>query len=102
MPAVTELAGDLHAIEGDPQIVAGAVANLLQNAFKLTLPGGHVSLTASVICAESKFRSRTSAEASRRARRENSSAPFASAPRIQAASVLVCSSAARESKPAAE
>jgi len=36
-------------IEGDPQIVAGAVANLLQNAFKFTPPGGHVSLTASVI-----------------------------------------------------
>ena len=33
-------------IDGDRQILAGAVSNLLQNAFKFTPAGGHVSLTA--------------------------------------------------------
>lgn len=33
-------------IEGDRQILIGAVANLLQNAFKFTRPGSTVSLTA--------------------------------------------------------
>jgi signal transduction histidine kinase len=32
-------------LEGDRQILAAAVANLLQNAFKFTHPHGHVSLT---------------------------------------------------------
>ena len=32
-------------IEGDPQIIAGAIANLLQNAFKFTRKNGNVSLT---------------------------------------------------------
>jgi signal transduction histidine kinase len=32
---------DVHA---DPHILAGAIANLLQNALKFTTPGGHVSL----------------------------------------------------------
>jgi signal transduction histidine kinase len=32
---------DVHV---DPQILAGAIANLLQNAFKFTRAGGHVSL----------------------------------------------------------
>jgi signal transduction histidine kinase len=32
------------AVQVDPQILAGAVANLLQNAFKFTRTGGHVSL----------------------------------------------------------
>ncbi len=36
-------------VEADPQILAGAVANLLQNAFKFTPAGGHVLLRASVI-----------------------------------------------------
>ena len=31
-------------VDADPQILAGAVANLLQNAFKFTHAGGHVSL----------------------------------------------------------
>jgi signal transduction histidine kinase len=34
------------AVEGDRQILAATVANLLQNAFKFTRKGGHVSLTA--------------------------------------------------------
>jgi signal transduction histidine kinase len=34
-------------VEADPQIFAGAVANVLQNAFKFTPKGGHVSLTTS-------------------------------------------------------
>lgn len=34
-------------VEGDPQILAGAIANLLQNAFKFTHKGGHVTLRAS-------------------------------------------------------
>ena len=29
------------AVEVDRQILAGAIANLMQNAFKFTLPGGH-------------------------------------------------------------
>jgi signal transduction histidine kinase len=33
-------------IEGDRQIIAGAIANLLQNAFKFTRKNGNVSLTA--------------------------------------------------------
>ena len=36
-------------VDADPQILAGAVANLLQNAFKFTPAGGHVSLRASVV-----------------------------------------------------
>ena len=36
-------------VEGDPQILAGAVANVLQNAFKFTRAGGHVSLRTSVL-----------------------------------------------------
>ena len=31
-------------VDADPQILAGAIANLLQNAFKFTRAGGHVSL----------------------------------------------------------
>ena len=34
------------SVEGDRQIVTGAIANLLHNAFKFTPHGGHVSLTA--------------------------------------------------------
>ncbi len=33
-------------VELDPQVLAGALANLLQNAFKFTNAGGHVSLRA--------------------------------------------------------
>jgi signal transduction histidine kinase len=36
-------------VEVDPQILAGAIANLLQNAFKFTHAGGQVSLRTSVI-----------------------------------------------------
>ncbi|MDB4936573.1 MAG: hypothetical protein JWP87_3545 [Labilithrix sp.] len=36
-------------IDADPQILAGAIANLLQNAFKFTRKGGHVTLETSVI-----------------------------------------------------
>jgi signal transduction histidine kinase len=32
-------------VQADRQLLAAAVANLLQNAFKFTRPGGHVSLT---------------------------------------------------------
>ena len=35
-------------VDVDPQIIAGAVANLLQNAFKFTPAGGMVSLSSSV------------------------------------------------------
>ena len=42
----TDRAIDLDA---DPQVLAGAVANLLQNAFKFTPAGGQVSLRASVV-----------------------------------------------------
>jgi signal transduction histidine kinase len=35
-------------VQVDRQIVAGAIANLMQNAFKFTRPGGHVSLRTSV------------------------------------------------------
>jgi signal transduction histidine kinase len=35
-------------VEVDRQILAGAIANLLQNAFKFTLAGGHISLRTSV------------------------------------------------------
>jgi signal transduction histidine kinase len=34
-------------VDADPQILAGAIANLLQNAFKFTRPGGRVSLRTS-------------------------------------------------------
>lgn len=44
--APVDRAIELHA---DRQILAGAVANLLQNAFKFTHAGGHVSLKVSVI-----------------------------------------------------
>ena len=39
-----------HAIDidADPQILAGAIANILQNAFKFTRAGGHVSLRTSL------------------------------------------------------
>ena len=36
-------------VEVDPQILSGAVANLLQNAFKFTKPGGHIALRTSVV-----------------------------------------------------
>jgi signal transduction histidine kinase len=36
------------AVNADPPLLAAAVANLLQNAFKFTRPGGHVSLRTSV------------------------------------------------------
>jgi len=36
-------------VDADPQILAGAVANLLQNAFKFTHAGGHVSLRTSLV-----------------------------------------------------
>jgi signal transduction histidine kinase len=45
--AVTPLDREAH-VDADPQVLEGALANLLQNAFKFTLPGGHVSLAASV------------------------------------------------------
>ena len=32
------------AVDGDPQLLASAVTNVLQNAFKFTAAGGHVSL----------------------------------------------------------
>jgi signal transduction histidine kinase len=32
------------AVDVDPQILSGAIANLLQNAFKFTTPGGHVAV----------------------------------------------------------
>lgn len=35
-------------VQADPQILAGAIANLLRNAFKFTHAGGHVSLRTSV------------------------------------------------------
>jgi signal transduction histidine kinase len=35
-------------IDADPQILSGAIANLLQNAFKFTHAGGHVSLRTTV------------------------------------------------------
>ena len=35
-------------VDVDPQILAGAMANLLQNAFKFTHAGGHVALRATV------------------------------------------------------
>jgi signal transduction histidine kinase len=35
-------------VQVDRQIVAGAIANLMQNAFKFTRPDGHISLTTSV------------------------------------------------------
>jgi signal transduction histidine kinase len=38
-------------VDADPQIIAGAIANLLQNAFKFTRKGGHVLLKASVTAA---------------------------------------------------
>jgi signal transduction histidine kinase len=40
---VSTLDGDV-AIDADRQLLASAVSNLLQNAFKYTRPGGHVSL----------------------------------------------------------
>jgi signal transduction histidine kinase len=36
-------------IDADPQILAGAIANLLQNAFKFTHAGGHVSLVTTAV-----------------------------------------------------
>jgi signal transduction histidine kinase len=36
-------------IDVDPQVLAGAIANLLQNAFKFTHAGGHVSLNTTVV-----------------------------------------------------
>jgi signal transduction histidine kinase len=37
------------SVETDRQMLSSALANLLQNAFKFTQPGGHVSLTARVV-----------------------------------------------------
>jgi signal transduction histidine kinase len=37
------------AVNADPQILAGALANLLQNAFKFTHAGGHVSVRAAAV-----------------------------------------------------
>ncbi len=37
------------AVNVDQQMLASALANLLQNAFKFTLPSGHVTLTAHVV-----------------------------------------------------
>ncbi|HEY0195844.1 MAG TPA: HAMP domain-containing sensor histidine kinase [Kofleriaceae bacterium] len=37
------------SVETDRQMLSSALANLLQNAFKFTRPGGHVSLTARVV-----------------------------------------------------
>lgn len=34
------------AVEGDQQILASVVANLVQNAFKFTRPGGHIAIRA--------------------------------------------------------
>jgi signal transduction histidine kinase len=53
--SVGPIDGDVD-VEGDPQIVAGAVANLLQNAFKFTPRGGRIALTASVIRARVEIR----------------------------------------------
>jgi signal transduction histidine kinase len=44
---VTAVDAGVH-IEVDRQILAGAIANLMQNAFKFTRPDGHVSLRTSV------------------------------------------------------
>ena len=41
--AVFPVATDLE-VNGDPQILAAAIGNLLQNAFKFSRPAGHVSL----------------------------------------------------------
>jgi signal transduction histidine kinase len=38
-------------VDADPQILAGAIGNLLQNAFKFTRRGGHVLLRTSVVAA---------------------------------------------------
>jgi signal transduction histidine kinase len=43
----TNVGGEVD-VDVDPQILAGAVANLLQNAFKFTPAGGHVSLATAV------------------------------------------------------
>jgi signal transduction histidine kinase len=43
---VVEMGMDVNV---DPQLLAGAVANLLQNAFKFTPPHGHVVLKASAV-----------------------------------------------------
>jgi signal transduction histidine kinase len=45
---ISSAADPTVTIEGDWQILAGAVANLLQNALKFTRPKGHVSLTTHV------------------------------------------------------
>jgi signal transduction histidine kinase len=36
-------------VDADPAILSGAIANLLQNAFKFTKPGGHVALKVSAV-----------------------------------------------------
>jgi signal transduction histidine kinase len=46
--SVTPIDRGIH-VDADPQILAGAVANILQNAFKFTTAGGHVSIRTSVV-----------------------------------------------------
>ena len=58
------------AVNADPQILAGALANLLQNAFKFTHAGGHVSVRAAAVGAGSdRGRGRVRRTAARQARR---------------------------------
>ena len=43
------------AVEADPQILAGAIANLLQNAFKFTHAGGRVVIRATAVDGRAKI-----------------------------------------------